>query len=240
MYIKETVMDLRSVLKAGATQAKELFDDLSGTTRAREEEEARAEAWAREEAREQRIHDSARRFPRTVESFGGRIALVMNFGGEPAPPEIGSRIANTLHERGFAYADYITVNAMTSRLIGNRQHEFQDSRLLLKNYLEKLAPDAEFSSNPFPLQENTLSLGELAYDLERIVAFRDERRPGAKLGFVAVVSALEIGPAYAAEEYGGATYTDEAYRSIRFGGVLMPNAGNDGWEEVLPGSGSHL
>jgi hypothetical protein len=189
-------------------------------------------------AREQELRERAIKLPETIEKFGGRVALVTNFGaapGETGPRQIGLNIADALLERGFGDADELVVNSLYSMRKMYRMHEFTISRQYVKAaFLDRLS-DAVISSNDdFHEGNYSLPVGQLQESLERTADFYADKKPGSTVGYVCIVSALELAPLGLDVRHNGWEAYGEDYHKIKYGGALMLNNGT--WEAVVSGN----
>lgn len=216
------------------------WDDLSylSVGETKQELEQYWQLRQREMAHEQELGERATKLPDTIERFGGRVALVTNFGaspGETGPRQIGVTIAATLAKRGFHDVDSLIVNSLVSIRKTDRMEEFSRSREFIKEAFHTLLPEASISSNDrFHQTDYNLHLGELQDELEWSADFITGRTPEAKMGYVGVVSALELASLGLDVRHDGWQAYGEDYEKIKFGGVLMISDGV--WETVLPGN----
>lgn len=196
------------------------------------------ESRQREIAREQELCERGTKLPETIERFGGRVALVTNFGAAPGttgPRQIGLNIADALLDHGFRDADELVVNSLYSMRKMYRMHEFTESRQYVKaGFLDRLPGVAISSNDGFHDGAYGLSVGQLQESLEWAADFYAGRKPGANVGYVCVVSALELTPLGLDVRHTGWEAGGEDYEKIKFGGVLMMHDG--AWEPVLPGN----
>lgn len=72
----------------------------------------------------------------------------------------------------------------------------------------------------------------MASCFERVADRAETARPGQNLGYIAVVSALELDHLDILCKSGEIAYTDNDYLAARYGGVLTPNEGGQSWSLV--------
>lgn len=222
-------------LRRGTTIARDAFEDaMANTERARTK--AYMEGMRRREASRLEGQKKAERLPDTILRFGGRVALVTNFSGAQ---DTGLNIAQSLVDRGFSESEYLIVDALISMNKIHRMAAFDASRDTLWSSLEGLMPGTEFSSNTH-FNEGYDEFGYLtkaviASKLESSADIAEQIQPGKDVGYVAVVSALELDYLRIANQAGEIGYTKETYEAVRYGGILMPSENAESWALVAHG-----
>jgi hypothetical protein len=189
------------------------------------------EYWKMRE-RELRLLDaqskSAERLPQTIARFGGRVALVTNFDYVTA--EKAERTADLLMDRGFGASEYLMVDALYSLdKVGSGGYD--KSRLAVRDSLQDRLPGVKISSHSHIHTGSVLSTGEFAYQLEGNADIANEisQARGKQLGYVAVISAVELAGLGMQQADGGVGYTNEDYLKARYGGILMANESVSAW-----------